>query len=161
MAGAYGHIPHVPKRGDILLGQVISVGDKIATASISLMLRLDENIKMLQLPRVTHAYIFRGDVGVPCVSIGDVLKIGDIVLGSVKIDWFRPVFLSLNGESLGIVCAVCPNCGIIMPKPRDLSMLICPRCKTARRTKISILYNPAIWYELHKRHKIRIYSPLQ
>ncbi len=154
--------PIVPRLGDLVLGQVISVGDKIGTMVLSVLFRRrNGKISIFSLPRVSHAYIFRGDVGIPCVSLSEVLKMGDLVLGRVKIDWFRPVFVSLEGDELGVVSARCSNCGMVIPTPREREKLICPACKAIRRTKISYLYDSMLWKELHVLNRIRIYLPVQ
>jgi len=151
----------VPKKGDILLGKVISVGDKISTILVSALMRNHGPLAPRPLPRTTHAYIFIRDVGYPCVRLGDMLKIGDLVLGLVKIDWFKPVFISFEGDILGVVAAKCSNCGAIIPTPKDYNRLICPNCKNIRETKISVLYEPLLWSEIHKRYRIHIYPPVQ
>jgi len=152
----------IPSKADLLLGQVISVGDKICTVDVSLILRRKENkVKLLSVPRITHAYIFKGDANFPCVNLSEIIKIGDLVLGYVKIDWFRPVFISFKDEISGIVFARCSNCGTTIPTPRELDKLVCPVCRTVRRTKVSALYEPVLWWELHILNKVHIYSPVQ
>jgi len=159
--GKYSHLA-IPMLGDVLVGQVISVGDGISTITVSTILRYNGNgIKIMGVPRVMHSYIFRGDVDFPCTKLGEIIKIGDLVLGRVKIDWFKPVFISLDTDELGIVTAVCEKCGATIPTPKMTDKVICPRCKNSRRTKISTLYDPVAWRSLHIRNRVRIYSSIQ
>lgn len=151
----------VPMKGDILLGQVLSVGDKISTVLVSIMIRQNKTPEIVSLPRVTHAYIFKKDANFPCTRLGDILKLGDLVLGLVKIDWFRPVFISFEGEEFGIVAASCSRCGASIPAPKSLNKLICPRCMSTRETKVSSLYEPILWREIHRRYRVHIYSSVQ
>lgn len=157
----YEHLA-VPMVGDVLLGQVISVGDRISTLIVSTILRYNgKSIKILGVPRTTHSYIFKGDVKFPFTKLSEIIKIGDLILGRVKIDWFRPVFISLDSPELGVVSAICERCGTVMPTPKMPEQVICPRCRNVRRTKISTLYEPITWRSLHIKNKIHIYPPAQ
>lgn len=156
----------IPSMGDLLLGQIVSVSEKIATVLVSLIIRIIEDgnlekIRLLKPPGPTHAYIFKGDVKFPCVNLSDILKLGDLVLGRVKVDWFKPVFLSLDTEDTGVVSGICSNCGAVLPTPRDLASntLVCPRCKSIRKTKVSKLYEPIIWREIHLTNRIQTLPP--
>ena len=146
--------------GDLVLGQVISVGDRISTLELSLVIKKEkEKWVFYPLRERAHAYLFKGDTNYPCVSLAEILKIGDIVLGRVKIDWFFPVFISFDDKVTGVVSALCSQCGTILPTPKNFDFLACPKCKTTRKTKISHLYNPLLWREIHKLHRIKTLPP--
>ncbi|MCR8433130.1 MAG: hypothetical protein NDP13_02690 [Crenarchaeota archaeon] len=156
-----------PELGDLALGQVVNVGDKIATLLISMIFRIQREgelnrLVILRPPPPTHANIFKGDVSFPCVNLVDIIKTGDIILGRVKIAWFKPIFMSLDTEETGVVSGLCSNCGLVIPTPCDLSKqtLICPRCGGSRKTKISKLYNPMLWREIYHINRVRTLPPL-
>lgn len=159
----FDRVTAVPQRGDLLLGQIVNVSERIATILVSVILRIIEknssrHLTLLKTPAPTHANIFKGDVNFPCINLSDILKVGDLVLGRVKIAWFKPVFISLDTKETGVVSGICSNCGVIIPTPRSFSSntLTCPGCKASRKTKISELYDPIVWRELHFMNKIHI-----
>lgn len=156
-----------PELGDLVLGQIINVGDKIATAIAPVIFRIKRNehsytMSTLRPPFPIHANIFKSDVAFSFVNLSDIIKTGDLVLGRVKIAWFKPIFISLDTEETGVLSGLCSNCGSTMPTPPDISKqtLFCPRCGGFRRTKISTLYNPMLWREIYHINKIKTLPPL-
>ncbi len=121
--------PLIPRVDDTVIGEVISTQEKILT------------LRILQIGDKQLSDSFNGIMHISDVSQGyvktmsDAFKVGDIVRAKVISTQNRETHLSTRDEKLGVIQAICVNCG--GPLVRQRNNLRCTRCNRIDKRKIS------------------------
>ena len=144
-----------PKRGDLVLAEVISSGNTIASLKIWFLIRSISNKEILFSPlnKPFSGTIHISQLGTRTESINKLIKTGDKVLGVITTDYTLPLSISIASKELGVVAANCSRCGAPLIKK---GRLFCPICNKPDIRKTSSLYN----YEKFN-GIFRIYKPKQ
>lgn len=126
------HQPLIPKEGDIIIGEVANVQEKTLS------------LKILQIGNTSLSTSFSGIMHISDVSQGyvktmnDAFKIGDIIRARVISTKNREIHLSTQNNKLGVIQAVCTNCGGLLIYQNN--HLKCERCNKIDKRKISVDY---------------------
>ncbi|HDD63688.1 MAG: RNA-binding protein [Thermoprotei archaeon] len=125
--------PLIPRRNDIVYARVRRVKDYVASLEIFEIVNkgtLSTPFSgILHVTQVSSTYV---------KTLFDVIRAGDIVKAKVLSDWGPPYFLTIKGRELGVIYALCVNC--MLPLIRKGYTLICPKCRSAFKRKISFNY---------------------
>ncbi|MGQ9514599.1 MAG: exosome complex RNA-binding protein Csl4 [Thermoproteota archaeon] len=120
----------VPRRGEIVVGQVSSIENKLATIDI-LKIGKDslENpfSGWLHITGIGRGYVKR---------LEDVLKPGDLIRGRVVSNKNGICQISTLGSSFGVIQASCSGCGSDL-KPIGKGKLTCGNCGRIETRKIA------------------------
>jgi len=129
----------LPSQGDIIIGKVVAMlNEKVAVVKICAVQRENGKLEVLK-----HSYtgllhvVQASDQPTPNMSIRDVVGIGDIVRARVISIKGPPFLLSLKGQNLGVIYALCPFCRVELRK-RGRS-LQCPSCGQIFKRKIPVV----------------------
>jgi exosome complex component CSL4 len=124
--------PTVPKIGSLVIGSTTRVQSSTAT------------IRIMKIGERFISGHFRGIIYVSDVSFKytesmfDAFKVGDLVRAKVISDKNKTYHLSTKGENLGVIYALCSQCGSLLPlKDRGLK---CEECGRAEKRKIASDY---------------------
>lgn len=129
------HLPVMPREGSVVIGQVSSVQDKVATIQIFKVGR-----------RYLSSGFFTGSLHVSMVSADyvqtmfDAFKVGDIIRAKVASDKNLAYQLSTVDRTLGVLYAFCSRCGFPLVKDRTLQ---CQVCKNVEERKLAPDYGEA------------------
>jgi len=121
--------PLIPKKGDIVLGKVLTVQGKKAVVAIAMV-----EDKVL-------SSIFTGQVFIRQVtgdyldSIDEMFKIGDIIRASVIDDREEVYQLSTANSELGVIKAYCAKCGNTLRRVNK--QLKCDSCGSVETRKLA------------------------
>jgi len=128
-------LPIMPREGSVVIGQVSSVQDKVAT---------------VQIFKVGSKYLssgsFTGSLHVSMVSADyvktmfDAFRVGDIIRANVASDKNLAYQLSTVGRTLGVLYAFCSRCGFPLAKGRALQ---CQVCKNVEERRLAPDYGEA------------------
>jgi len=122
----------VPRPGSVVTGQVSGVQSKQAT------------VRIMKIGKRDISGFFTGLLHISDVSPGyvetmfDVCKLGDILRARVVSDKNRTYHLSTADIDLGVVYALCSECGGILVLQGQ--RLRCPNCGKAERRKFVLDY---------------------
>ncbi|MHA1239097.1 MAG: exosome complex RNA-binding protein Csl4 [Candidatus Odinarchaeia archaeon] len=124
--------PLLPKKGDMVIGQVSQVSARRALVSIGM-------IRDTPLPSIFSGILLVKDVKKTYLtSVSDAFKPGDIIKASI-LDNRNNIFqLSTEAPNLGVIKAYCSKCG--MPLIRIGRSLKCPQCGNIERRKTASDY---------------------
>lgn len=153
--------PVFPRKGDIVLGEVISAGNSIANIKIWFLIRNNKSqrrLTFIPLEKPFSANLHISQVGMRTELLSKVIKIGDIILGKVVTDYTLPVNIVTNDKVLGVVSAICSICGFPLIKKKEL---YCPRCNRTEIRKVSALYDYEKFTYLMKIHKPKRYLVME
>ncbi len=128
-------IPTVPRKGNIVVGEVLQVQDKMATVRL-----LKVNGEKLNRPytAILHiSYVTRGFLK----NLHDALRPGDLIRARVVGDENLPYQLTTADRELGVIKAFCSFCGAPLNYNRRRRMLECPRCRKVEKRKVSEGYD--------------------
>jgi len=126
----------VPKIGSIVLGQVSYAQSDNA------------GIRIFKVDKKSLSGIFSGVLHISDVqlryveSMSDVCNVGDIIRSKVVSDKNRIYHLSTKDKNLGVVYALCSQCGNLLELRRN--MLHCSRCGKTEKRKIALDYGKEI-----------------
>ncbi len=149
-----------PKKGDIVLGEIISAGATTATMKILFIVRkINDNPEFTILHTPFSGLIHISQIGVRTDNVSKILKSGDKVLGIITVSKTSPLGVSLIGEEFGVVAANCSKCGTALVK--QLNVLMCPRCKKQDPRKMSSLYAYEKFTALFHLYKGKRYMPAE
>ena len=124
-------IPLIPKKGDIILGQITNVQDR------NLVLKIFQ-INEKTIPTFT-GIMHIADVSKSYIeTMFDAFKGGDIIRAKVISTANREIHLSTQGDNLGVVHAFCSHCGHSLILQNN--QLKCFHCKRIERRKIVLDY---------------------
>ena len=124
--------PAIPAKGQIALGEIRQVQDKIA------------QVKLLQANDTKFKRPFSAILHVSFASkfflktLHNAIKPGDIIIAEIIGDKNIPYQLTTNGRGLGVVQAYCSRCG--SPLILDKRQLLCNKCKTTEQRRINDNY---------------------
>jgi|Deesub1362A_J573_1020465.scaffolds.fasta_scaffold00002_312 exosome complex component CSL4 len=124
--------PPVPRKGNIVVGEVQQVQDKMATLRLFKVGRSE-----LKKPFTAIVHVSLATQGF-LRSIYDAFKPGDLVRAQVVGDENQPFQLTTVGRELGVIQASCSRCG--KPLLLNRKQLICPQCRAVEKRKISEKY---------------------
>lgn len=129
--------PVVPYRGSMVIGQVVSVSEKVALVAIFKIGR-----KFFSLPAFT-GILHISMVGREFVrSMFDVCRNGDVVRARVMSVENLAWHLSVSDVRLGVIYAFCSKCGEPLILKGDT--LICSACGNKEVRKVSSDYGRAV-----------------
>ena len=126
------HALAVPKTGNVVIGQVSEVQNRMATLHIV-------NIGKRQLAGFFTGVIYVSDAGPSFVkSMFDVCRVGDVMRAKVVSEKNQMYHLSTADENLGVIYGFCSRCGnfVSFSKRR----LQCTVCGSVERRKIASDY---------------------
>ncbi len=149
--------PIFPRRNDLVLGEVISVGNSIANVKIWFIIKIGKsprNLKLIPLKKPFSANLHISQLGVRTESLSKMIKTGDILISRIVMDYTLPVNIVINDKLLGVVAARCSTCGTPLIKKKEL---FCPKCNKVESRKVSELYNYEKFMNLIKIHKPKRY----
>jgi len=122
----------IPKAGNIVYGQVVSLKDDIASVKI---MEVENTRKfsgifsgVLHISQVSKNYI---------KTIDEAIKVGDIIRAKVVTSW-SPYQLTTKHVTLGVVLALCSKCG--SPLWKVAEKLVCRKCGNIESRKVSTKY---------------------
>lgn len=124
--------------GDKIIGRIISMSG-IYGLTVIFAIKLGQRLVSLNKT-------FTGTLHPPRKSIRDVsniYKLGDYIYALIISCKNRTWHLSIDGVEYGVIHAFCNNCGSILIKDKQ-GKLICKRCKTKERRKLSVLYGKVL-----------------
>jgi exosome complex component CSL4 len=125
-----GKRPKVPRRGEIVIGQISSVESKLATVDI---LKIGKDTVgnpfsgWLHITRISRGYVKR---------LEDVVKPGDLIRGRVVSNKNGVCQLTTLGNSFGVIQAYCSECGSSLA-PIGRSKLACGNCGKVETRKVA------------------------
>lgn len=124
--------PTLPKKGDIIVGQINMVRKQMTIADITNVPGFNPSTDfegMIHISQVSKTYL---------ESLSDAFKVGDIIKAVVIDDTIIPFFLSTAAPDLGVILAYCSECGAILKQagPR----LHCANCNITESRKVSQNY---------------------
>lgn len=122
--------PLIPKRGDIVLGKIVTVQGKKAVVTIAML-----EDKILSSGFTGQIFI-RQVTGDYLESMDDMFKIGDIVRANVIDDREEVYQLSTVDAKLGVIKAYCAKCG--GPLRKVNRQLKCDLCGNMESRKTAI-----------------------
>lgn len=121
------HLPVMPHEGSVVIGQVSSVQDKVATVQIfkigSKYLSSGSFTGSLHVSMVSPEYV---------KSMFDAFKVGDIIRATVASDKNLAYKLSTIDRKLGVLYAFCSRCGFPLVKRRKLQCQVCENIEERR-----------------------------
>ncbi len=121
--------PLIPKKGDTVLGKVITVQGKKAMVAIAM-------IEDKALSSIFTGQVFiRQVTGGYLESIDDMFKIGDIIRASVIDDREEIYQLTTAGPELGVIKAYCAKCGNVLRRLNK--QLKCDSCGNVEMRKLA------------------------
>ncbi len=124
--------PVIPRQGDIVEGTVSSVSEDLAFIDIYAVndkyFRTYSYIGIIHVSQASQQYI---------ASLYDAFRPGEVVKARV-LNNSHPYQLTTRDPGLGVIIAYCSKCGSPLYKKND--RLICPRCGSIEKRKISSLY---------------------
>ncbi|RLG88565.1 MAG: RNA-binding protein [Thermoprotei archaeon] len=126
---------NVPRYGDIVIGQVVSMKDEIAFIRIEAF-EVSKPLKH-SFTGILHISQVANEKRLP--TLYDAIRTGDIIKARV-INNQIPLLLSVKEPRLGVILATCSKCGALLTKRRSASQLICPNCKNSEQRKLSMDY---------------------
>jgi exosome complex component CSL4 len=130
------HEARVPKVGSIVLGQVLNIQTQNAVVRIF-------KIGDKQLSGVFTGILHVSDVQLRYVdSMFDVCKPGDIIRAEVISEKNKTYHLSTKDKDLGVVYALCSNCGYTLESKRQ--SMYCPRCGKIEKRKTTLDYGKGL-----------------
>jgi exosome complex component CSL4 len=133
-----GKAPLVPMEGDIIIGQITTVQDKMANVRI---LEIDAKPSQANFTAVIHVSTASQDyVG----SLNEVFKVGDVLRAKVISVKNRTYQLATTEPELGVLYASCSKCG--SPLTVQGPSLGCPSCRNMERRKIAKDYGSFSMY---------------
>ncbi len=122
----------IPRIGNIVVGQVISVQEKSINIRIS---KIEDRFVSGSFTGVLHI----SDLSETYVrSMYDAVKVGDIIKAKVISLANKTVHLTTADRKLGIIYAFCINCSSRLVLKND--ELFCPLCKEAEKRLTSLDY---------------------
>ena len=132
----------VPEVGNIVTGMAMEVRNKNAV------------LRIFKIGDKTLSGAFKGALHISGVSRGyvdnmyNVCKSGDIMRAKVISTANRSVFLSTADNDLGVIYALCSNCGhVLEPTNRGMG---CSKCGNVERRKMSPYYGKDVPHEDEK-----------
>lgn len=123
-----GNRPKIPRKGVIVVGQVVTAESKFANINIFKVGKdFVENpfSGLLHITRIGRGYVKR---------LEDVVKPGDIIKGNVVSNKNGVCQIATIGENLGVIQADCSNCGtrlMLVGRGR----LVCGNCSKTETRK--------------------------
>ncbi len=129
----------LPSQGDIVIGKVIAMlNEKVAVVKICAIQRENGKIEVLKHTYTGLLHVIQAvDQPSPNMSIKDVVGIGDVVRAKVISVKGPPFLLSMRGQNLGVIYAICPYCRVELRKRgRNLQ---CPSCGQVFKRKTPIV----------------------
>lgn len=129
------HLPVMPREGSIVIGQVSSLQDKVATVQIFKVGR-----------KYLSSGIFIGSLHISMVNADyvktmfDAFKVGDIIRAKVVNDKNLAYQLSTIDRTLGVLHAFCSRCGFPLERKQNLQ---CQVCKNVEERKLAPDYGEA------------------
>lgn len=125
-------LPTIPRRGGIIVGEVLQTQDKVASVRIFKIGRVHRNKPFSAIIHVSFVSRYFTK------SLQDAFRPGDIIRAKVLGDENLPYQLTTSDMDLGVIQAYCSKCGA----PLDLNrrQLVCPRCRNIEQRKISEKY---------------------
>lgn len=123
----------LPKKGDILIGEVVNAYEQ--RAEVTLVKRNDEDVPSpfigeIHISNVTRRYV---------KSMYDVIKPGDVVRAMATNTHTIPVQLTLIGPKLGVMLAKCSKCGNSLSLTTG-NNLVCLRCENRETREVASDY---------------------
>ncbi len=124
-----GKAPLMPIEGDIIIGQITTVQDKMANVRI---LEINSKPSQANFTGVMHVSTASPDyVG----SLNEIFKVGDVLRAKVISIKNRTYQVATTEPDLGVLYASCSKCG--SPLMVQGSSLGCPSCRNVERRKIA------------------------
>jgi exosome complex component CSL4 len=124
--------PVFPRKGSIVLGQVVSTQDKTAIIRI---LSVDRQLVPGQLTGVIHISTVSSDY---VRTMYDATRLGDLIKAKVISNRNGVTHLSTIGREFGVIQAFCSRCGEKLT--RRGRILSCPVCSNNEERKITTDY---------------------
>jgi exosome complex component CSL4 len=125
---------HVPVKGDIVLGEVQQVQDKIATIKI---FKVNEVELRRSYTAILHVSFATKNF---LKTLYDALRPGDMIRARIIGDENLPYQLTMTDKDLGVIVAYCTFCGKPLKYDRRAKKLVCTKCRRAERRKLSSMY---------------------
>jgi len=130
------HEARVPKVGNTVMGQVSNAQTENASVRI---FKIDDKPLSGSFSGVLHV----SDVQLSYVeSMFSVCKPGDIIRAKVISEKNQVSHLSTKDKSLGVVYALCSQCGYTLELKRQT--MYCPRCGNTEKRKTALDYGKGI-----------------
>ena len=126
----------IPKRGDIVIGQVAHTGSQIATINIFYINGVEvypTYTAIIHISQVSRGYIS---------SMEDAYKAGDIVRARVVNGKTIPIQIETLESNEGVIFSRCSKCGDFLVK-LGKDKLKCNSCQRTERRKTAIDYGRA------------------
>ncbi|MHA1649297.1 MAG: exosome complex RNA-binding protein Csl4 [Candidatus Helarchaeota archaeon] len=130
-----GSKPSLPKKGDIVVGQISMVRKQMAIADITNKSGYNPTTDfegMIHISQVSRSYL---------ETLSDAFKVGDIIRAVVINDEIIPFFLNTAAPHLGVILAYCSECGSVLQVVKR--RLQCPVCNNIEKRKFTPDYGKA------------------
>jgi len=127
--------PLTPKNGQVVVGDVQQVHDKLATVKLLKIGGFELKKSFTAILHVSYVNRFFTK------SLHEALKPRDIILAKVIGDENYPYQLTTIGKEYGVVEAFCSNCGASLTLEKK--QLLCLKCGNIEKRKISEKYGEA------------------
>jgi len=128
-------VPTVPRKGSIIIGEVLQVQDKMATVKI---LKIDGEKLTRPYTAILHvSFATKGFLK----NLQDALRPGDLIRARIIGDENLPYQLTTAGRDLGVIKAFCTCCGAPLNYNRRKRVLECPHCRRTERRKVGEGYD--------------------
>jgi len=125
-------IPTVPKRGDIIVGEILQTQGKVATVRIFKIGKVYLSKPFSAILHVSYASKYFTK------SLQEAFRPGDIIRAKVLGDENLPYQLTTSDTDLGVIHAYCSKCGADLSLNRG--QLVCSRCDHVEHRKLSEKY---------------------
>jgi len=170
--------PIIPKRGDLVIGEITNVGNTIAMLRIFFIIRKNEetgryvihylpvpyqgliHISYVTKPKIKKKLLKKQNKYEKHDYLFNYLAIGDIILGEVIVDYTVPYGVMIRDVYYGVVAARCTRCGNPLELRNYKGELItyCSVCRKPDPRKFSVLYDYQLYSTLLKLYKSRKYA---
>jgi exosome complex component CSL4 len=128
----------IPKVGDTVVGQVLSVQPENANVRIFQVGNRELSGTFMGVLHISDVYLRYVD------SMFEVCRAGDIIRAKVISEKNQTDHLSTKDKDLGVVYAFCSDCGAALESRRQ--NMHCPRCGRIERRKTAFDYGKGLSY---------------
>ena len=170
--------PIIPKRGDLVIGEITNVGNTIAMLRMFFIIKKNKetgryvihylpvpyqgliHISYVIKPKAKRKLLKKQNKQEKHEYLFNYLAIGDIIFGEIIVDYTVPYGVMIKDVYYGVVAAKCTRCGnpLELKNYKGELTTYCNICRKPDPRKFSVLYDYQLYSTLFKLYKSRKYA---